>query len=263
MTAKIFVVTSGKGGVGKTTSAINLGAALNYLNQDVIVVDANLATPNIGLHLGAPIVPVTLNHVLCEKAGIGEAIYEHSSGMKILPSSLSLNEVKKTGYENFRETAKKLKRISDYVIIDTPAGLGGDVSEIINAGDEVIIITNPELPAVTDALKVSKIARELDKEIRGIIITRVKRVKSEMPSANIKEMIEAPIIGVVPEDIAIQQALVMKDAVFHTHPRSKPARAYKEIAARLIGKSYASARQQEALEKAGFFNRVMKALGMR
>ena len=216
MTAKIFVVTSGKGGVGKTTSAINLGAALNYLNQDVIVVDANLATPNIGLHLGAPIVPVTLNHVLCEKAGIGEAIYEHSSGMKILPSSLSLNEVKKT------------KRISDYVIIDTPAGLGGDVSEIINAGDEVIIITNPELPAVTDALKVSKIARELDKEIRGIIITRVKRVKSEMPSANIKEMIEAPIIGVVPEDIAIQQALVMKDAVFHTHPRSKPARLFQQ-----------------------------------
>ena len=259
--AKLFVVTSGKGGVGKTTTAVNLGAALNYFNQDVIVVDANLETPNVGLHLGAPIVPVTLNHVLLGKASVGEAIYEHSSGTKILPSSLSLKDIRKTSYDNFYDVAKKLKRISDYVIIDSPAGIGEDVSAIIDACDEVIVVTNPELPAVTDALKVSKIARELDKEIRGVIITRVKRVKSEMPSANIKEMIEAPIIGVVPEDIAIQQALVMKDAVFHTHPRSKPARAYKEIAARLIGKSYV--KQQETLEKAGFFNRVMKALGMR
>ena len=259
--AKLFVVTSGKGGVGKTTTAVNLGAALNYLNQDVIVVDANLETPNVGLHLGAPIVPVTLNHVLAGKASVGEAIYEHASGTKILPSSLSLKDVRKTGYDNFYDIAKKLKRISDYVIIDSPAGIGEDVSAIINACDEVIVVTNPELPAVTDALKVSKIARELDKEIRGIIIARVKRVKSEMPSANIKEMIEAPIIGVIPEDISVQQALVMKDAVFHTHPRSKAARAYKEIASRLIGKSYV--RQQETLEKAGFFNRVMKALGMR
>src|SRR3989338_5144950 len=99
--AKLFVVTSGKGGVGKTTTAINLGAALNYLNQDVIVVDANMETPNVGLHLGAPIVPVTLNHVLSGKASLGEAIYEHASGTKILPSSLSLKDIKKTGYDNF------------------------------------------------------------------------------------------------------------------------------------------------------------------
>lgn len=86
---KVITITSGKGGVGKTTTAINLAAALNSLGKDVILVDSNLTTPNVGIHLGAPIVPVTLNHVLLGKAKVGDAIYEHSSGTKILPSSLS------------------------------------------------------------------------------------------------------------------------------------------------------------------------------
>jgi len=68
---KLITVTSGKGGVGKTTTSINLGAALNELGKEVVVVDANLTTPNLGLHFGAPIVPVSLNHVLQGKADIG------------------------------------------------------------------------------------------------------------------------------------------------------------------------------------------------
>ena len=76
---KAIAVVSGKGGVGKTTSAINLAAALNFFGKDVVILDANLTTPNVGLHLGAPIVPVNLNHVLSGKASIVDAIYEHES----------------------------------------------------------------------------------------------------------------------------------------------------------------------------------------
>ena len=88
--AKLITITSGKGGVGKTTTAINLGAALNAFGKEVIILDANLTTPNIGLHLGAPIVPVSLNHVLLGKARLSDAIYEHESGTKIITSSLSI-----------------------------------------------------------------------------------------------------------------------------------------------------------------------------
>src|SRR3989338_10734519 len=92
--AKLITITSGKGGVGKTTTAINLGAALNAFGKEVIILDANLTTPNIGLHLGAPLVPVSLNHVLSGKAKIVDAIYEHESGTKVIPSSLSVRDLK-------------------------------------------------------------------------------------------------------------------------------------------------------------------------
>jgi septum site-determining protein MinD len=92
MKKKVIVITSGKGGVGKTTTAINLGAAINYFGNDVLVIDANLTTPNIGIHLNSPEVPISLNHVLEDKAYPFEAVYEHPSGMKIMLSSLSIKE---------------------------------------------------------------------------------------------------------------------------------------------------------------------------
>ena len=74
---KIYVITSGKGGVGKTTTAVNLGAALNKFEEDVIIIDTNISTPNLGLSFGAPIVPVSLTHVLQGKADVEESVYEH------------------------------------------------------------------------------------------------------------------------------------------------------------------------------------------
>ena len=99
-------------------------------------------------------------------------------------------------------------------------------------------MTNPEIPAVTDALKTSKLVEQLGKEVKGVIVTRKSNSKTEMPISNIKDMLELPIIGVVPEDQKIKSALVMKDAVIHTHPYSKSAIAYKKIAAKIAGVQY-------------------------
>ena len=106
---KVIVITSGKGGVGKTTTAINLGAAMNYFGKDVLIVDANLTTPNIGIHLGSPEVPITLNHILNKKADVFEGVYEHESGLKIIPSSLSVKELEKLKPERLKDLKKNLK----------------------------------------------------------------------------------------------------------------------------------------------------------
>jgi len=113
---KIIVITSGKGGVGKTTTAINLGAAINYFGGDVLVVDGNLSTPNIGVYLNSPEVPVNLNHVLSNKAEPNEAVYEHESGMKIMLSSLSIKELKKIKPDRIKDFKKDFKKIPEMLI---------------------------------------------------------------------------------------------------------------------------------------------------
>jgi septum site-determining protein MinD len=236
--AKLLTIISGKGGVGKTTSAINLGAALNSFGKEVIVVDANLTTPNVGLHLGAPIVPVNLNHVLLGKAKIGDAVYEHESGTKIIPSSLSVKELRRLNHKKLRDVGKSLRKMADFIIFDAAAGLGEEAVSSMEAADALVLVTNPEIPAVTDALKTAKLAEEMGKEIMGVIVTRSRGLKSEMPLSNIKEMLDLPILGVVPEEHRMQEALAEKDALLHTHPRSKAAQAYKKIAAKIAGVTY-------------------------
>jgi len=248
--ARIIAVISGKGGVGKTTTAINLGAALNKLDKEVIVVDLNLNTPNIGVHLGAPIVPITLNHVLKGKADIEDAVYEHSSGTKIIPSSLSVKELTNFNTKRIPIIINQLHDHAEFVILDSAAGFSAEAMATIEAGDEIIVVTNPEMPSVTDALKAVKVARDMGKEVRGIIVTRHKNKKYEMPLSSIRSMLEAPIIGVIPEDDAVKEALNLRDAVVHTHPKSKVSKKYFLIASKIIGP------RDRSEDKKGFFGRI-------
>ncbi len=255
--SKVFVITSGKGGVGKTSTAINLGAAINYFGKDVLVIDGNLSTPNVGIHLNSPEVPVNLNHVLLKKADVFEAIYEHKSGMKIIPSSLSIKELGKIKSGEIKNFKNDFKKISEYIIVDSAAGLGDEAVSAIEMADELIVVTNPEMPAITDALKTIKLAEQLKKSVLGIIITRVKKDKIEMQSETVKEMLETPILGMVPEDIAVKKSLNEKDAVVHVYPKSKSSRAYKEIAAKILDIEYDSDKDKEKLVK-----RILEKLGL-
>ncbi|GIU68325.1 MAG: septum site-determining protein MinD [Candidatus Pacearchaeota archaeon] len=245
--SKIIVITSGKGGVGKTTTAVNLAAALRYFGKDVLIVDGNLSTPNVGIHLNAHTVPVSLNHVLRGIAHPMEAVYEHETGIKVMPASLSIKELKKTRAERLKSFRTDFKRIAPYVIVDCAAGLGNEAVCAIEAADEVIIVTNPELPAITDALKTIKLAEQLKKPVIGGIVTRVQKTESELEPEVVKEMLEVPVIGMVPEDEHVKKSIKEKKPVVHRHPRSKAARAYKEITAKLFNFPYDSKKEREKL----------------
>jgi len=244
---KIIVITSGKGGVGKTTTAINLGAAMNHFGKDVLIIDGNLTTPNVGIHLNSPEVPINLNHVLSGKAEAFEAVYEHESGLKIMPSSLSIRELGRVKPERIKDFKEDFKKSAEYIIVDSAAGLGNEALSLIQMADELIVVTNPEMPAITDALKTIKIAEQMKKQVLGVIVTRVKRNDIEMQPDSVREMLEVPILGMVPEDISVQESLSMKDAVIHTHPKSNASRAYKEIAAKLLDVDYDSDKDKETL----------------
>ena len=233
--SRFIVITSGKGGVGKTTTAVNLAVAMNSFDEDVTLVDVNLTTPNVGLHLGAPVVPVTINHVLSGKAELVDSIYEHSSGTKIIPASLSVKELKNINERDLITVARNLKQISDIVIFDCAAGLGNEATTALSIAEEVIIVTNPEMPAVTDALRTAKLAEEMGKEVKGVIVTKVNNNKYEMSIRNIKEMLELPILGIIPRDEKVSESISLRNAIFFTHPKSKVAKIYRQIAANILG----------------------------
>ena len=244
---KIIVIASGKGGVGKTTTAINLGTAMKYFNHDVLIIDANMSTPNVGIHLNSPEVPINLNHILQKKAHPYEAVYTHESGIKIIPSSLSVKELKKLKMEKLKDFKKEFQNLADIVILDCSAGLGKKAMSAIEMADEIILVSNPEMPAITDALKTIKVAEGIKKPIKGIIITRVRKNDYELSPETVKEMLEIPILGMIPEDILVQDALRKKNPLVWVHPKSKSARAYKEIAAGILEIEYDSDKDKETL----------------
>lgn len=232
--SKKIGIISGKGGVGKTTSSINLGAAMNYFGKSVVVIDANITTPNVGVYLGVPILPVTLHDVLRGKKQMHEAIFLHKSGTKFITASISLQDLKRVDPKKLAKSMKQLEGSCEHILVDSAAGLGKEAIAAIKAVDDIILVTNPEMAAVTDALKTARLCKEFGKKIVGVVVNKTNVKNKDMPLKDIEEMLEAPIIGCVPEDRAVKESHYSKDAVVHTHPRSAAAISYKKAAAHLL-----------------------------
>jgi len=257
---RVITILSGKGGVGKTVSAINLGAALAKFNKDVVVVDTNLTTPNVGLYLGVPLLPITLHDVLKGKNHITEAVYLHKSGVKIVPASISLSALRKLNPDRLSYSITGLIGLTDYVILDSAAGLGREALSALEIADDVIVVTNPELAAVTDALKTIKLAEEFDKNVLGVILTRTNPKHMDLPLREIEAMLEKPIIGIIPEDKAVNYSLSKKEPVVHLYPKSASATSYKKLAANLIGHKY---EEESPKEEKNFTYYLLRFFGLR
>jgi len=255
---KYIGIVSGKGGVGKSSTAINLASALNYFDKDVTVVDGNLSTPNIGLYLGVPVVPINLHHVLRGENDITESVYLHPAGMKIIPAGISLDDLKRTDPDNMPDALDSLDDTTDFVIIDGAAGLGREVLATISSSQEMIVVTNPELPAITDALKTIKFCEELDRPVIGVVLTRTKPNNLDVSLRNVETILEKPIIGIIPEDRHMRVALTRKDSVVYTHPNCRSAVGYKRLAANLLGQKY----EPDVLRKQSWIFKVLKRLGI-
>ncbi len=233
--AKIISVLSGKGGVGKTTTVSNLGAALADQGKNVIILDGNVTTPNLSLHLGIPFYPVTLHDVLKKKIPVESALYEHPSGIKIVPASLSADAMRGVNLEKLEGALWSLLGKADIIIIDAAAGLGKEALTAMSVADELLIITNPDLPAVTDALKTVKIAEDNGTKILGVVVNRVREKSHELSLEEIQSMLEVPIIAVVPEDISVPRSIAKKTPLVHYKPTSDAAKEFKRLAKKILG----------------------------
>ncbi len=246
---RVISVISGKGGVGKTTTTANLGAALAARGKNVVILDANLTTPNLSLHLGIPLYPITLHDVLKGKAFMSEATYIHPSGIKVVPASLSVDALKGLNAGRLQRAITELFGKCEIVLLDSAAGLGKEAVSAIEAADEVLIVTNPDLPSVTDALKTIKLAERAGARVTGVVANRIKKERHELTEEDIESMLDVPVIAAVPEDSAISQSISAKTPAVHFSPKSRAAREFKRLAARLVSEGYSEPREKTFFEK--------------
>jgi septum site-determining protein MinD len=258
--SRVIGCISAKGGVGKTTTAINLAAALNFFGKEVTLLDANLTTPDVGVYLGFPIPAVTLHDVLKGKKETHEAVMNHKSGVKILPASISIRDAKKFDHSKLDGVISDLHNKSDFIIVDSSPGMSKDAITTIRAMHEVIIVTSPEMPAVTDALKTVKLCKELKKTVLGVLVTKTNAKNPDMSFKDIESILEIPIIGIIPEDRSVKFALASKEPVVNSHPKSAASVQYKRLAADIMGIKY-----NERIEMPGsnFFDGVLRYLGFK
>ena len=235
MATRIITVSSAKGGVGKTTFVANLSTALAKAGKSVIAVDANLTTSNLGIHLGIPMYPKTLQDVLKGRARLKDAVYYHPAGFRVLPADISLKKLMLPKSSELMDVFYKLSGNADFVIIDSAAGLGKEAQAAIEAADEMITVTNPEMPAMTDALKVMKVADKYETKQLGVVVNRVRHEKGEQGRDEIEEFLDAPLLGHVHEDNNVRASIRHKQPVMLHSPNSSSSKQFAEIASKLLG----------------------------
>jgi septum site-determining protein MinD len=232
--SRIIGIVSGKGGVGKTTTTINLAFALHQLNERVVAVDCDLGTSNMCIQLGFYQFPYALQNVLENDVSIGEIVYIHPTGLRFVPASISMSMVN----ADTTKLKRTLAQLNTTILVDSPPGLDKLAREVMNACDELLIVTNPELSAVTDAIKVIEIANTSGKQVLGAILNRVENKNYELTVDEVEDALGVNIVGIIPEDKKVKEAAFHKLPVAYYAPYSKASLAYMEIAAGLFNKGF-------------------------
>lgn len=231
---KFIAIASGKGGTGKTTIAINLATSLNDLGKDVILLDANITTPHIALHLSLPEVPTTIHDVLRGRAHITEATYLHPSGLKVIPGGIDDLLTKEEKKKELNALLLQLYGKTDIVIVDSAAGIGAEALEAIGASDETIIVTNSDISSLADALRTIRAAEERGVVVPGVILNRFSKANLDISFEDMESMLGKPIIAVIPEDKKIRKSLSAGHPVVYTHPSSSSSKQFRNLAKLLI-----------------------------
>ncbi len=245
MAPKIIALGSGKGGVGKTTVALNLGFALASLNKKVIVVDTDISLPNLDLYTGLEKPIITLLDVLNGSADVQSAINTIQLGLSILPCGSSLQALRDVNMDKLGDVIAELKNSDfDYVILDVPAGLSKFSILPMTFSDEVLLIVNPDPASISDAQKVKAVSALAGINISGIIVNKYK--KSIYEDVGVK--LGLPVFGIIPEDEAVISARDSRKPLILLKPRSSSSKAILEIARKICG----------VPPKKGFLSRLFK-----
>jgi septum site-determining protein MinD len=248
--AKVLVVTSGKGGVGKTTSTASLGAALAQAGETVVVVDFDVGLRNLDLVMGAERrVVFDLINVIQDTVKLSQALIRDRriETLWLLPASQTRDKDSLTA-DGVAKVIAELRQKFDWVICDSPAGIERGATLAMRHADAAIIVTNPEVSSVRDSDRIiglldakTEKAEKGERVEKHLLITRYNAVradKGEMLSVeDVLDILSIPLLGVVPESQEVLRASNIGSPVTLCEASSAAARAYYDAMRRLKGEN--------------------------
>ena len=245
---KVVVVTSGKGGVGKTTSTAALGAALAQRGEKVVVVDFDVGLRNLDLIMGAERrVVYDLINVIQGDAKLTQALIRDKrlETLFLLPASQTRDKDNLTE-EGVERVINDLKRHFDWIICDSPAGIERGATLAMRHADVAVVVTNPEVSSVRDSDRIiglldSKTAKAErgERMEKHLLLTRYDSNRADrgdmLKVDDVLEILSIPLLGIIPESPEVLRASNTGTPVTLSDASSAPARAYMDAARRLNG----------------------------
>jgi septum site-determining protein MinD len=268
--AKIIVVTSGKGGVGKTTSSASFASGLAMRGHKTAVVDFDVGLRNLDLIMGCERrVVYDLINVINKEATLNQALIKdkHCDNLFVLPASQTRDK-DALSEEGVERVLTDLAAMGfEYIICDSPAGIERGAVMAITFADEAIVVTNPEVSSVRDSDRILGIIQAKSRRAQNggepvkehLLITRYvpKRVEAgEMLSyTDVQEILRIPLIGIIPESESVLHASNQGNPVIHVEG-SDVSEAYKDVVARFLGDEISL--RFTTYEKPGLLQRIFK-----
>ena len=228
MTGRVIAITGGKGGVGKSTTTINLGVSLRLDGYSTVVVDADVEMPNLMEMLGLEATS-TIHDVLSGAADTSEALVQIGEGFAAIPGDPALSGYGSIEPERLNEVVEALATQYDYVLLDTGAGLSYDDLFPIGLADEIVLVMSPDPAAVENAKRTYSFIQMLNRTIRGIVLTKVEgEVDETIPAA-----FDTELLGAIPFDEVVSRSTAAGKPIELIAPDSPPAKAYRELESNL------------------------------
>ncbi len=257
---RIYVITSGKGGVGKTTSVANLGAALAMRGKRTLLIDTDVGLRNLDIALGMEGgIVYDITDVAQEACDVKKAVLRHRDieNLYLLPAAQTKDKSFITEAQ-MKYLGERVRNEYDFVLIDCPAGIEQGFNNAIAPADGAIVVTNPELGAVRDADRVLGLLERTDIKETKLIINRLRPGlvrKGMMPDVeDVMNFLNVNLLGAVPEDEKITVAANTAELVV-TDSKSQGGRAYRNMAARLCGERV---ELMNFKERRGFLKRLFE-----